>query len=120
MKGLKELKAIAELLDSTYQDCHETGNHISQEVINEARERLRELLPEKIYEVEIVEKITDSGEHLHDSYHFLGKKLYQVGNSAGHSQARTYLLTEINARRKCLGMPKIRMNQIYFFEISKI
>lgn len=116
MKGLKELKEIVRLLDNAYEDYYDTGEPINPKIVDEARDRLKELVPEKIYEVEVITVTSNYGKRLYDSYQFLEQEVSRASNSTSHSQARSYALMEINARRERLGMPAIKENQIDFLE----
>lgn len=114
MENLKEVKETLGLLDSAYNQYYETGESISPELIDEAREILRSLIHKKLYEVEVV-TVTSNYEK-YDSYQFLGQEVSRSMASTiySYSQARLYTLMEINARRERLGMPAIKENQIDF------
>lgn len=118
MKGLKELKEIVRLLDNAYEDYYDTGEPINPKIVDEARDRLKELVPEKLYEVEVITVTSNYGKRLYDSYQFLEQEVSRsrASTSYSHSQARSYTLMEINARRERLGMPAIKENQIDFLE----
>lgn len=117
MKGLKELKAIAELLDNAYQDYYETGEPINPMVIDEARDRLKELMPDKIYQVKIDKYFPYSGAAMRYSFYLGDQKIASCSGLKYIKRGEKEAIEEINKLREVLEMPPVNRRQVKFLEV---
>lgn len=117
MENLKEVKETLGLLDSAYNQYYETGESISPELIDEAREILRELVNAKLYTVVVV-KEEFAPNRYHYSLQLFGREISQCSGARLFKYAIDEAVQVINETRNRLGMIDVRESQLEFVEIT--